>query len=124
MSLQETYTVGADNLFAGTQVQPVVADEIIIDKSAAGVHVRGTVMGQITASGNFVPVDSSAEDGSAVAVAVLAETVTVAADADKSAPGYFTGEYNQNALIFGGSDTYEDHKDALRARGIFLKGTV
>lgn len=124
MALQETYTTGADNLFAGTQVQPVVADEVVLDKSIADVVLRGTALGKITASGTYVPVDSAAEDGSADIVAILAETVTVAAAANKPAPAYFTGEFNQNALVFGGSDTFEDHKDAARARGIFMKNTV
>lgn len=124
MALQETYTVGADNLFAGTQVQPVVADEVVLDKSIDDVVVRGTALGKITASGTYVPVDSEAVDGSKDIVCILAETVTVASTDDKPAPAYFTGEFNQNALVFGGSDTFEDHKDAARARGIFFKDTV
>lgn len=124
MAMQETETLEVSNLFAGTQVQPVVADEVVLDRSAAGEVVRGTVLGQITESGNFVPVDSSAEDGSENPVAILAETTKVTADADKAAPGYFTGEFNQRALVFGGSDTFDKHKAALRARGIFLKDVV
>lgn len=124
MAMQETYEVGADNLFAGTQVQPVVADEVLLDKGIDGVVARGTALGKITATGRYVPVDSTAEDGSAEIVCILAETVTVQADADRAAPAYFTGEFNRNAIIFGGSDTYEDHLDAARARGIFFKDTV
>lgn len=124
MAMQETYTVGADNLFAGTQVQPVVADEVILDKSIDDVVLRGTALGQITATGTFVPVDSSKTDGSEKVVCILAETVTVASTADKATAAYFTGEFNQNALIFGGSDTFADHKADARARGIFFKDTV
>lgn len=122
MSLQETYTTGADNLFAGTQVQPVVADEVVI-ASGAGVVLRGTALGQVTATGLFVPVDSSAEDGSDTVVAILAADVD-ATSGNAPGPGYFTGEFNQNAIIFGGTDTFADHKDAARARGIFFKSTV
>lgn len=124
MSLQETYTTGADNLFAGTQVQPVVADEVVLDKSIADVVVRGTALGMITATNTYVPVDSTAEDGSENIVCILAETVTVDAAADKPAPAYFTGEFNKNAIVFGGTDTADDHLDAARARGIFFKNTV
>lgn len=124
MAIQESFSYVADNLFAGTQVQPVVADEVVLDKGIDGEVVRGTVLGRITASGNYVPVDSTATDGSEVAVCILAETVTVSSTADKPAPAYFTGEFNQDALVFGGSDTFEDHKEALRARGIFLKSAV
>lgn len=122
MALQETYTTGADNLFAGTQVQPVVADEVVIAEGS-GVVVRGTALGKVTASGLYVPVDSIAEDGSDEVVAILAETVD-ATDGDVATAGYFTGEFNQNALVFGGTDTFEAHKDAARARGIFFKDTV
>ena len=123
MSLQDTANSPTpDNLFAGTQVQPVVADEVII-ATAAGAVTRGTVLGKITATGLYVPVDSGATNGSETAVAVLAED-TDATDDDKPAPGYFTGEYNENALTFGGTDTAEDHRDALAARGIFLKSNV
>lgn len=122
MAMQETYTTGADNLFAGTQVQPVVADAVTIAEGQ-GVLVRGTALGQVTATGKFVAVDSTAEDGSDVLVAILAETVD-ATNGDIETAAYFTGEFNQNALVFGGSDTYEDHKDAARARGIFMKDTV
>lgn len=124
MAIQESFSYVADNLFAGTQVQPVVADEVVLDKGIDGEVVRGTVLGRITASGNYVPVDSTATDGSEVPACILAETVTVSSTADKPAPAYFTGEFNQDALVFGGSDTFEDHKEALRARGIFLKSAV
>lgn len=124
MAMNESYECSADNLFAGTQVQPVVADEVVLAKTIAGPVVRGTALGQITASKLYVPVDSEATDGSETLVCILAETVTVQAAADKAAAAYFTGEFNQNALVFGGSDTFEDHKDAARARGIFLKDTV
>lgn len=124
MAIQENLSCAADNLFAGTQVQPVVADVVVLDKSINGDVVRGTVLGRITASGRYVPVNSIATDGSGVPVCILAETVTVSSTADKPAPAYFTGEFNQDALVFGGSDTFEDHKEALRARGIFLKSAV
>src|SRR5690606_7977888 len=122
MALQQTETFTPDNHFAGTQVQPVVADEVVI-ASGSGVVVRGTVLGIVTATGKYKPVDSSKSDGTENPVAVLAETVD-ATSADAVAPGYFTGEYNSRALVFGGTDTAADHIDAARARGLFFKDTV
>lgn len=125
MTTQETYSYTADNLFAGTQVQPVVADGVVL-ASGSGVVERGTVLGKITASGKYIPVDSEADEGTAGAdapVCVLAETVNTA-DGDVTTAAYFTGEFNARAVKFGGSDTAATHKDALAARGIFLKDTV
>lgn len=119
MAMQETYTHGADNLFAGTQVQPVVADEVIV-ASGGGVVVRGTAIG-LNAAGKYEIVDS---DGTVTdVVAILAETVDTT-DGDKAAPAYFTGEFNKNSIVFGGTDTADDHLDAARARGIFFKDAV
>lgn len=110
-----------DNLFAGTQVQPVVADEVTIAEGA--VLKRGTVIGKITASGLCVAVDSTLENGAQAVYGVLAED-TNAAEADKKAPAYFTGEYNEAALIFGGDDDADNHRDAARALGIFFKTNI
>lgn len=119
MAMQETYTLNADNLFAGTQVQPVVADEVIV-ASGAGVLVRGTALG-LDADGKYNIVDSGG-DVTAV-VAILAETVDATSE-DRPAPAYFTGEFNKNSIVFGGTDTADDHIDAARARGIFFKDAV
>lgn len=217
MAMQESYTCPADNLFAGTQVQPVVADEVRI-QAGEGELPRGAVLGQITTANSATPTadggntgngtigaikvqdgawtgtytleitakadggdpatfkltdpkgneaegtvgedfvglglefkvsegatafevgdkftiavvegnrqfrlcDSQASDGSQNPVCILAEAVD-ATDGDVLAPAYFTGEFNRRAVAFGGSDTWETHVDALRARGIFLKDTV
>lgn len=113
-----------DNLFAGTQVQPVVAGEVTI-ASGQGVLTRGTVLGKLTANSKCVIVDSAADpaDGSENIYAVLAETVD-ATSADAKAPAYFTGEYNENALTFGGTDDADTHRDAARALGIFFKTNI
>lgn len=111
-----------DNLFAGTQVQPVVADEVVI-ASGAGVLTRGTVLGKITASDKCVAVDNALTNGAENIYAILAEDVD-ATSADVTTAGYFTGEYNESALTFGGDDTAADHKDAARAIGIFFKTNV
>lgn len=111
-----------DNLFAGTQVQPVVADEVTI-LSGAGVLSRGTVLGKVTASGKCVAVDNSLANGAQTVYAILAEDVD-ATSADVVTAAYFTGEFNTTALTFGGDDTAADHKDAARGLGIFFKTNV
>lgn len=113
-----------DNLFAGTQVQPVVAGEGVI-ASGQGVLTRGTVLGQLTANDKCVIVDSAADpaDGSETIYAILAETVD-ATSADAKAPLYFTGEYNEAALTFGGDDDADAHRKAARNIGIFFKTNI
>lgn len=120
--VEKTESFNYDNLFAGTQVQPIVADEVTI-ASGAGVVTRGTVLGKITASGLSKAVDSTQTDGSEEVYAILAETVD-ATSADTKAPAYFTGEYNEAALTFGGSDDADTHRDAARGLGIFFKTNI
>jgi len=74
-------------------------------------------------SGKLVAVDSTAVDGSNVPYAILA-TATDATSADKVCGVYKSGEFNDNAVTFGGSDVVATHKEALRDLGIFLKATV
>ena len=109
-----------DNLFAG-HVQPVVAGEETITGSAA--YTRGTVLGIITASELCKPVDDAQTDGSEAVYAVLAADAD-ATDGDVFAPVYYTGEFNINALTFGGDDTAADHRVAAIKVGIFFKDTV
>lgn len=71
-------------------------------------------------SGYAKLVDSSSVDGSADPVAILADDVDATGE-DTPAPVYLTGEFNEDALTFGGSDDADTHRDALRALGIFLK---
>ncbi|MBE0470505.1 MAG: head decoration protein [Methyloprofundus sp.] len=122
MSLvKEETSFTPDDLFAG-HVQPVVADsEIVV--SGAGVLARGTVLGKITTGGKLKTVDSAAVDGSQGIYAVLAESVD-ATSADVTAPVYYTGEFNEAKLVFGGTDTADTHRTAARNIGIFFKSAV
>lgn len=123
MSLVKTSeTFAPDNLFAGTQVAPVVADGAII-LSGAGVLKRGTCLGKITASGKCVAVNSANNNGSQNIFAVLAEEVD-ATSADRKAPVYYTGEFNETKVYFGGTDTVATHRTAARNIGIFFKPVV
>lgn len=103
-----------DNLFAGSA-------EVVTDSIIAGADlVRGTVVGLVTVGGKAVAVDSTAEDGSEDPYGVIADDVK----ANGSVVVYLTGEFNVNALTFGGTDTDATHKRALRNIGIFLKENI
>jgi hypothetical protein len=64
-----------------------------------------------------VIVNSDNVDGSQDPYAVLLENVD-ATSADVLAAAMVSGEVNERALIFGGNDTIETHRDALRNIGI------
>lgn len=49
---------------------------------------------------------------------------TDASAGDLEAITYHTGIFNKNALIFGGSDTFDTHKVALRELNIHGKGSI
>lgn len=115
MSMQEKYETTRDNLFAASQIMPVVTDKLNIAK--AGVLKRGTIL---TSAGAAV---TAATD----VYAVLAEDVDTTADA-KDAAVYLTGEFNENALVVGtpstGSLTVADCKATARKIGIFIKPSI
>lgn len=116
--MAEVYT--PKNLFAGS-VMPFVTDSVVI---ASGQTLSaGAVLGKVTSTGKYALVDSTASDGSENPVAILAVDVDASA-ADVTVPVYLTGEFNEDALTFGGTDTADTHRDALRALGIFLKKVV
>lgn len=108
-----------DNLFAG-KAEVVAGTETITGGAA---YTRGTVLGIITASELCKPVDNAQADGSEAVYAILAEDVDTTGG-DKEAVVYYTGEYNNNALTFGGDDTVADHRVAARKIGLFFKDTV
>lgn len=109
-----------DNLFAGN-VAPIVADVLTL---ATGQKVaRGAVLGIVTASGKAALVDSSKTTGEQIAYAIASDAAD-ATGADVLVPVYLTGEFNGAALTFGGTDTADTHKSALRKIGIFLKTNV
>ncbi|TCZ73049.1 head decoration protein [Paenibacillus albiflavus] len=117
MNKYSEQSVGYDKLFAGG-VADVVTDVLTLKAGAS--YVRGMVLGVITTSDLAVPVDSSKSDGSEAAYAILADDIN-ATTGNVVAPVYLTGEFNQAALIFGGTDTAAKHKKELRKIGIFLK---
>lgn len=119
MAELETYT--PDNLIAG-DFPLVTGDGIILTGQTL---VRGTVLAKDSVNADkLVAVDSVHATASIHdPVAVLAEDVDASA-ADQVAPFYLAGEFTANALTFGGTDTVDTHRDALRDLSIFLKKSV
>ena len=108
-------TYQPDSLLAGDF--PRVERKLTV-ASGAGVLPRGAVVA-LDGAGKAVLVDSSSVTPSAQEpVAVLAHEVD-ATSADAEGIVYYTGEFNEAALTFGGTDTVADHVDALRALSIF-----
>jgi hypothetical protein len=105
-----------DHLIVGTF--PQVMDKVTL--LVGTTYKRGSVLGIVTANGKATLVDSAKADGSQTAHAVLAETVDATA-ADKVASVYLSGEFNEDALVFGGTDTKATHRSALRNLNIYLK---
>lgn len=72
-------------------------------------------------SGLYKAVDSAATDGSAEPLAVLAWPVD-ATDGDVTGVAYFTGEFNEGVLAFGGvADTVDTFREAARVRGLIFR---
>jgi hypothetical protein len=84
---------------------------------------KGTVLGRIAASDKYLKSLSAAADGSQVPKAVLAADAD-ASGSDVLAPIYFTGEFNEDALVLGAGHTLASIRDGLRQMGIFLKKIV
>jgi hypothetical protein len=111
----EAYT--PDRLIAGHA--DLITREIVV-VSGEGVLARGAVLGKVTASGKYALSDDGASDGSQTPAVILGIDVD-ATSGDVTAFGYEAGEFNEDALTFGGSHTADTTRDALGARGIYLK---
>lgn len=120
-----------DELFAGG-VQPERMTAIII-KAGSGVVTRGTVLGcvsQLAESDLYagtpitVPVNSANTDGSKDPYCILADSVIDATTSDVRAAAYLDGEFNRDALKFGGSDKVAQHEVAMRKIGLITKRVV
>ena len=109
-----------DNLLAGDF--PRVERKATV-ASGAGELKRGSVLA-LDGAGKAVLVDSGSGTASVQDPhAVLAHDVDATA-ADAEAIVYYTGEFNEGALVFGGTDTIDTHRDALRGLSIFTETNV
>lgn len=108
MAMQEMQEMKADNLFAASQMMPVVADKLTVAQS--GALVRGTLL---TESGTVVGAGGQP-------FAVLAEDVDTT-EGIKEAAVYLTGEFNANALVVASDATVDGVKANARKVCIFIK---
>lgn len=105
-------TFKPDNLIGGYMHQSTA--EVIL--KSGSVYKIGSVLAK-TATGECVLVDSSTNDKTVYAI--LAENVD-ATDANKIGVVYLSGEFNKNALVFGGSDSWEQYIDEARKLGLYF----
>jgi hypothetical protein len=115
MSNPERQTYVPDQLSAGSF--PVVIDVGVI---ASGHNLkRGAVLGQITASGEYLLSVAAATDGSEAPKVVLEEDVDTTAGA-KAAPIRLTGQVAGSQLTLGAGLTLAKAKADLRQFCLFI----
>jgi hypothetical protein len=119
--LHQSVTSTPDDLIAGPMHAVVVP---IVVVAAEGELPRGSVLGKITATGKYALVNSAgADDGRRTAAVILAEDID-ATLVDVTTTAYDMGEFNENALTFGGTDTVATHKATLQGKNIYVRPAV
>ncbi|MGE1094729.1 head decoration protein [Pseudomonas zeae] len=116
MSNPERQTYVPDQLSAGAF--PVMVDTAVI---ASGQKLsRGAVLGQVTASGEYVLCRAAATDGSEAPAAVLDQSTDTTSGA-QVAPIRLTGEVLASQLTLGEGFTLAQAKAALRPLCLFVR---
>ncbi|HLL48979.1 MAG TPA: head decoration protein [Longimicrobiaceae bacterium] len=97
---------------------PCIRREVAI---AVGQNLAAhSVLGRVTATGEYVLSAAAAGDGSQAVRAVLTEAVD-ATGAVKKAVADFTGEFDPDKLVFGAGHTAASTEDAMRDLSIFYR---
>lgn len=107
-----TVAVAYSNEHFGITIADGDADFVVGDKFTLTVAAG---------SGKHRLVNSANTDGSGNPLVVLAEDTTVGVSDVENVPVYETGEFNEDKLTFGGTDTKETHRAALKDTGIYLR---
>lgn len=115
----QSYTYVPDQLIAGNL--QLVTDTVEIGGDVP--LVRGTILGQITATGVYVMSVKTATDGSENPCAVLVDRVSPDGATVRGGV-YEMGIFNQNRITFDGSWTVPELKNALRPFSIFLRDSL
>lgn len=127
-----TTNVGANPQVPGATAQVFIPDQLIAGNMkivtdtitlGAGKLPRGAVLGQVTASGAYILSVKTANDGSQVPSAILAESTDATAGPVGTA-GYLGGEFNASALTIDATWNVGAVKTALRTAGIFVKSAI
>jgi hypothetical protein len=118
----ETQIYTPDNLMAGDY--PVVTD-IRTLLTGQGTLKRGTVLAEDSAHANKLVTVNSASGTNSVKspVCILAEEADTSGT-DVNAQVYLSGAFNEASLTFGGTDSADSHRVALRALNIYLKKSI
>ena len=104
-----------DNLIVDTSFPVQVG--VVTVAANQGTLLKGSVLGKNT-GGAYVLADSSATVPGTV---ILTDDLVTDSTTTVNAQVYLSGPFNRNALIFGGTDTVEDHEATLKTNGIYLK---
>lgn len=116
MENPRTHTFTPSQIEAGDF--PIVMDSGVI---AAGQQLlRGAVLGQVTASGEYLLCKADAEDGSQVPKVILDRDVDTT-DGAHSAPIRLTGQVLGSQLTLGAGLTLATAKAALRPLCLFVR---
>ena len=110
-----TESYDPDRLFAGDK-QVITRD---VNVPTGQTLVRGSVLGVITASGNYILSLNAAVDGSEVARAICLKDVTTTADT--LVPVVIEGEVNEDRLTFGTGQTADNTREDLQSVNIILR---
>lgn len=101
-----------DNLIAGDA--DIVTEPIIIDASQS--ILRGDVLKK--ASGKFQKAATAVVATDVVVIA--SENVTTDTSTTVASIGYMSGQFNANAMRFGGNSTFDDNHDVLADKSIYI----
>ena len=123
----EVFDPEGDYLGSGTigdtwakQIKFVLAEAESGDKFVVGDAFTITVT-QAAGSGYLTEFDPAAVDGSEIPYGILLNDVTVPTTGEATGSYvYLNGKFNQNAVTAKSGVTVVNHKDALRAIGIYL----
>ncbi|WP_145181827.1 head decoration protein [Pseudomonas sp. URMO17WK12:I11] len=116
MANPTTHTFTPSQIEAGDF--PIVMESGVI---AAGQQLlRGAVLGQVTASGEYLLCKAAAEDGSQTPKVILDQDVDTT-DGAKSAPLRLTGQVLGSQLTLGDGLTLAVAKAALRPLCLFIR---
>lgn len=110
--MQKIGEMKPDNLIAGT-MHKSTAQVILV----SGTYQVGSVIA-LNADGKGTLVNSQSTDAKNV-YGILADAVDATND-NTGGIVYLSGEFNQNVLVFGGTDTFETHKESARELGIYF----
>lgn len=132
MALQKpTETLTRDNLFAALQIFPVVTGTWQIQPNQ-GVLKRGTLISEAGKKCAKTAAEEGEPDGEGTpetvddVYCILADDIDTGTGGAVSAPVYFTGEFNQDALIYDTANSAKPRDFMVSARkvGIFFRTNI